>query len=430
MFNRLVQNGTFSGTLLILAAILSLIWANSAYGQAYFDLWQNKFTIGFDDARISKPLILWINDGLMAVFFFVIGLEIKREIMVGELSTLKKAALPMFAAIGGMVVPASIYVFFNVGKESISGWGIPMATDIAFSLGILALLGKRVPLSLKIFLTALAIVDDIGAVLVIAIFYSSKLSFVNLGIGVALLALMAIMNRMGVRNMLAYGLIGIAGVWLAFLLSGVHATIAGILIAITIPARTKIDSDEFAERLDDLTDQLKEAEAKKDAALLTPVQQDILLEVKESCSHYEAPLQSLEHSLHPWVAYLILPVFALSNAGVMISGDMTSVVKHSVSLGIILGLMLGKPLGVFLFSWVAVKLGLATLPDKSNWTQLAGIGMLAGVGFTMSLFITSLAFTNPGFETAAKIGILFGSFVSGVAGYLFLRWSLKPDSAN
>jgi NhaA family Na+:H+ antiporter len=425
-FGKFVQNEAFSGILLITSAAIALLWANSPFSEQYFGLWQTKFTIGFGESAISKPLILWINDGLMAFFFFVVGLEIKREIIVGELSSLKKASLPIFAAIGGMLVPALFFVLFNLGKESISGWGIPMATDIAFSLGILALLGTRVPLSLKIFLTALAIVDDLGAVLVIALFYSSKLSLANLSLGILFLLIMVLMNRLGVRNMLAYGLIGIVGVWLAFLLSGIHATIAGILAALTIPASTKIDTKVFKERLNNLVLGLKSSDSGQQL-MLSEEQQDVLHDIKETCSHYEAPLQSLEHALHPWVVYLIMPVFALSNAGVQLSENIGEVLFHPISLGIAFGLLIGKPVGIFLLSWLAVRFGFASLPENTNWRQILGLGLLAGIGFTMSLFISSLAFTNPEWITAAKVGILMGSILAGFLGYMLLRYTLKDS---
>lgn len=421
--SRITRNAAFPGILLIVVAIVAMTWANSSASAIYFELWQKKITVGFGDAILSKPLLLWINDGLMAMFFFVIGLEIKREVMAGELSTWKKAAMPVYAAIGGMVLPSLIFILFNHGRPSLNGWGIPMATDIAFSLGILALLGKRVPLSLKIFLTAFAIVDDLGAVLIIALFYSSKIVLSKVALGGLFLGIMVLMNCVGVRNKIAYAIPGILGIWLAFLLSGVHATIAGVLAAFVIPASTKIDKTGFKQTMIDLANGIRVFK-KKDTSFLSKEEQRVVSSIRQTCEHYEPPLQSLEHELHPWVIFLIMPVFALSNTGVLLSDSMVNAVTNPLGMGIVLGLVVGKPLGILLFSWIAYKLGMASLPENVKWTHILGVGMLGGIGFTMALFISGLAFRQTELIENAKISILFASVVAGLAGYFILKKSL------
>lgn len=422
--SNLTKDAAFPGIILILTAVIAISWANSPMGNIYFELWQKKITIGFDNNEISKPLLLWINDGLMAMFFFVIGLEIKREVMAGELSTWRKASLPVFAAIGGIVVPALIYFFFNNGKPSANGWGIPMATDIAFSLGILALLGKRVPLSLKIFLTALAIVDDLGAVLVIAFFYSSKIILSNVALGALFLGVMIIMNLAGIRNKLAFAILGILGIWLAFLLSGVHATIAGVLAAFAIPANTKINRTDFKQTIISLANDINDSVKKKNP-FLAKEEQTTVTAIKKTCKYYEPPLQSLENTLHPWVIFLIMPVFALSNTGVLLGSGVLPVLKSDAGIGILLGLFLGKPLGILLFSWLAYKTGMASLPVNIKWIHILGVGFLGGIGFTMALFVAGLAFTGTVLIDYAKISILIASVASGLAGYFILKKNLR-----
>jgi len=427
---RFTKNTAFPGILLVVIAIAAIIWANSSAGSFYFELWQNKITIGFGDVVISKPLLHWINDGLMAMFFFVIGLEIKREVIAGELSTWKKAAMPVFAALGGMIIPSLIYICFNYGKPSSNGWGIPMATDIAFSLGILALLGKRVPLALKIFLTAFAIVDDLGAVLVIAFFYSSKIILSNVALGGIFLGIMILMNWAGVRNKIAYAIPGILGIWVAFLLSGVHATIAGVLAAFVIPASTEINKAGFKQTMVNLANGIRVFK-KKDIPFLTKEEQQVVTAIKETCERYEPPLQSLENELHPWVIFLIMPVFALSNTGVLLGNSILPVITNSEGIGIVLGLVLGKPLGIMLFSWLAYKTGVASLPENIKWVHILGVGLLGGIGFTMALFVASLAFKETGLIDNAKISILFASVIAGLAGYFVLRKTLTSNySAN
>jgi NhaA family Na+:H+ antiporter len=358
-----------SGVLLMIAAAAAVAWANLA-GDSYLWFWQLPITVGVTPAALSKPLLLWINDGLMAVFFFLVGLEIKREILGGELGSVQKAMLPVVAAVGGMVVPAGIYSLLNARGPGAAGWGIPMATDIAFALGALALLGSRVAPSLRIFLTAVAIADDLGAVVVIAAFYTRDLVWAALLVAAAVLGILIVVNRLGVARLAPYLVLG-AVLWVAVLKSGIHPTIAGVVLAFTIPSRAAL-----AERL--------------------------------------------EHALEPWVAFGIMPVFALANAGVRFSSDLGRGLLDPVALGIVLGLFLGKQIGVAASCWMVVRLGLASLPSQASWGQLHGVALLCGIGFTMSLFIATLAFgASPQLE-AAKIGVLGGSLLSGVIGYLVL----------
>lgn len=421
-----IQLEAAGGILLLACAVIALIWANSPFRESYDALWLMVVTIDVGFLEISKPLLLWINDGLMAIFFFVVGMEIKREVLKGELASPKKAALPMAGAVGGMLVPALFYAMLNAGGTGASGWGIPMATDIAFALGVLTLLGRRAPLSLKIFLTALAIVDDLGAVLVIAFFYTAQLSFVSLGVGALFLVVLIGMNRLGVRRTLVYTLLGI-GLWVAFLKSGIHATIAGVLLALTIPANRKIDAQAFLEKGKDLL-RIFAAETRPGSEELTSRQLDVIHTLEANCEGAETPLSRLEHALLPWVSFFIMPVFALANAGVTLSGDMlTTAFSSTITLGIILGLVLGKQIGVMLFTWGAVKLGWAALPTNVTWRQLYGVAWLTGIGFTMSLFIANLALGEPVLLDSAKIGILTASLISGLGGWLMLARSKKPE---
>lgn len=420
-FQRFINAEYSSGIVLFSSVLLAIMWANSPWAHSYHSLWENEFSLSLNDYTLSKSLHHWINDGLMAIFFFVIGLELKREIMSGELSSLKRATLPIVAAVGGMIVPAILYSLLNYDKPTSGGWGIPMATDIAFAIGLLSLSGKYVPTALKIFLTALAVVDDLGAVLVIAFFYSSDISLINLGIGVAFLLMLLIGNFAGVRNILFYVVIGFLGIWLAFLLSGVHATIAGVLVAFAIPARTKIDENEYLKKIKNLSDEF-EKEVPTHGALLTEHQHLIIQEIKKVSADAETPLQKLEHSLVSFVAFVIMPLFALANSGVEIGKDFFTQLIHPVSLGVIIGLVIGKFIGVFLFTFFAVKLKIASLPTGVTWRSIAGVGLLAGVGFTMSLFISELAFNDPVIITQAKYGILAASIVSGSLGVIALRF--------
>ena len=413
-----LQKEASSGILLLAFTVLALAWANSLWSASYDTLWSNRLTIGYGGFELSKPLLLWINDGLMAIFFFVVGLEIKREILVGELATFRKAILPVAAALGGMLVPALIYALFNSNGPGSRGWGIPMATDIAFALGVLALLGRRVPVSLKIFLTAVAVVDDLGAVLMIAIFYTAEIVWINLAIAAIVLAVLVICNILGVRNPVVYSILGIF-LWLAFLRSGVHATVAGVLLAMTIPSRARINDREFAQHSRAIIDEFDRADEGDEFA--NNEQQSSLYELENLVEHARTPLQRLEHELHPWVAYAIMPVFALANAGLALGSGFATGFTDPISLGVIFGLIIGKQVGITLFSWLIVKSSLADLPRGVSWRHIYGVSWLAGIGFTMSLFISSLAFgVSPELETA-KFGILVASLIAGIVGFLLLR---------
>lgn len=427
-FQEFASVSASSGVLLLLCTVAALIWANSPWSETYTGLWQTKLTVGFGGFALSKPLILWINDGLMAIFFFVVGLEIKREVLVGELSSVRQASLPLAAALGGMIVPALIYTTLNAGGQGAPGWGIPMATDIAFALGVLALLGDRVPLSLKVFLTALAIVDDIGAVLVIAVFYTSAIWWASLAAGLLFLLLLIGANLAGFRHPLVYILLGIA-LWVAFLKSGVHATVAGVLMAMTIPSRSRIDAGEFLEYGRGALDDFDRAAESDEEVLTNQDQQAAIHLLENACELVATPLQRMEHGLHPWVTFLIMPLFALANAGVALDVNLASALLSPVSLGVIAGLVLGKQVGITLFSWLAVRAGFASLPEQISWKQIYGVAWLGGIGFTMSLFIASLAFGDGALLSEAKLGILTASLVAGLMGWFLLR-RVSPGVEN
>jgi Na+:H+ antiporter, NhaA family len=419
-FQYFADKASSGGILLIAAAVLALVWANSPWGASYTGLWGTKLSISLGSFSLEKDLTHWINDGLMAVFFLVVGLEIKREILVGELSSPRQAALPIAAALGGAVIPAAIYVGINFGTEGMSGWGIPMATDIAFALGVLALLGERVPISLKVFLTALAIVDDIVAVVVIALFYTSDVSWGALAVGAAFVVALIAANLVGVSKPLPYALLGI-GLWLCFLQSGVHATLAGVLLAMTVPASSFIDTGTFLKRSRSLLDRFEQAGERGDSVLSNDERQGALHALNRANEDVEPPLQELEHALHPWVVFAVMPLFALANAGVVLGEDFAVTLLNPVSLGILAGLLLGKQFGITLFAWLAVKSGISELPEGMTWRHIYGAGWLGGIGFTMSLFISDLAFTDGPLLDVAKLAILAASLVAGVGGWLILR---------
>lgn len=415
-FIRLEYTG---GIVLFICVVIALAWANSPWAASYHALWETRCSVGFAGHVLDEPLHVWINDGLMTLFFFVIGLELKREFMAGELSTAKKAVLPMAAALGGMLVPALIYLAFNAGKTSEAGWGIPMATDIAFALGILSLAGKHIPAPLKVFLSALAVADDLGAILVIAFFYTAHIAAVPLIAAGALLLLLGAANAMGIRNPLFYLLTGIT-VWLCFLVSGVHATIAGVLVAFTIPARTKINEMQFASSIRAYTTEFEKA-IPQEGSLTTAEQHYTIENIKKLAVAAETPLQKIEYALHPWVTFIIMPLFALANAGITFSADFFTALNNPVSLGIILGLLIGKFCGILLFSRIMIQSKFADLPEGTTWNHLAGAALLAGVGFTMSLFVTDLAFDDTVMIGQAKTGIFIASALAGLAGSIFLR---------
>lgn len=374
------------GLLLVIATVLALFMKNSAYSEWYSALLNTPVNVSIGEFQIAKPLLLWINDGLMAVFFFVVGLELKREFIEGELSSRDQIILPAFAALGGMLIPALIYAYLNWGHPvTMNGWAIPAATDIAFALGVLALLGSRVPISLKLFLMALAILDDVGAIIIIALFYTTELSTLSLTTAGICLLLLFYFNKRGVTHLPIYMFIGII-MWASVLKSGVHATLAGVILAFTIPLRNP-----------------------------------------ENPEH--SPARQLEHELHPSVAYVILPLFAFANAGVPLAGMTFKALFEPVTLGIIAGLFIGKQLGVFSFAWLAIRLKLASLPEKVTWTQLYGAAILCGIGFTMSLFIASLAFEHEGQEyiRLVRLGILIASLLSATMGYFILRVTQKKQ---
>jgi NhaA family Na+:H+ antiporter len=422
-FTRIQASGSL---LLLLATVVALFWANSLWQEAYFHLWETDLTVVLGNFSLSEHLLEWVNDGLMVLFFFVVGLEIKREVLEGELGSPKSAALPIAAALGGLLFPALIYLAFNAGGPGASGWGIPMATDIAFTLGILVLLGTRVPLSLKVFFTALAIADDIGAVLVIALFYTANISWLALGIGAVILLALIVANRMQIYTPLVYAVGGVA-LWLAFLLSGVHPTIAGVLLAMVIPNRGVGNTKVFLAQAVTILDNYEQAPEE----LPTSRQQAATQTLEAITERMQSPSQRLERNLHPWTTYLILPLFALTNAGVTIGDDFLSSLTNPVSLGIIFGLVVGKPLGISLFAWLAVRLGIAQLPHGVRWGQLIGASTLAGIGFTISLFITGRAFSDPVLLTSAKVGIIIASLLAGVIGWIMLiRVSPHYDRAT
>ncbi len=424
--SRFINEEAYGGIILIFATITALIWANSVYYESYHSLW-HELKVGFVWGEINMvgSLHHWINDGLMALFFFTIGLEIKREIMGGELSSLKKASMPIAAAIGGMIIPAIIYSLVLINyPEYLDGWGIPMATDIAFALGLLALLGKRVNINLKIFLTALAIADDLGAVMVIAIFYTDTINYNELFSAAFFIGILVIANFAGVRRASFYAIVGFIGVWMAFVFSGVHATIAGVLIALTIPARTKISESEYVKKLSGCLDKFNKV-APNNNSLLTKDQTHVISHIEEINDAAQTPLQKLEHALHPITAFFILPVFALSNAGVHIEGSIIEMILHPISLGIIAGLVLGKFLGISLLSHLTVWLKIASLPEGVTWKQIYGIAFLAGIGFTMSMFISDLAFADEEFKQIAKVGIMAASLISATIGMIWLSVGTK-----
>ncbi|MBK9188473.1 MAG: Na+/H+ antiporter NhaA [Phycisphaerales bacterium] len=426
---RFLNLETSGGIVMLVCAALAMAWANSPWLHAYETIFY-EMKISFSIASLKvlgkhPESIYWINDALMAAFFFLVGLEIKREVLIGELSSLKKAAVPLFAAIGGMVVPGAIYAAINWGEPSLRGWGVPMATDIAFALGVMALLGNRVPVALRVFLAALAIADDLGALIIIAAFYTEHLELMNLALAGVCLSVMAGMNLMGVRRTLPYAVVGLL-LWFFVLESGVHATIAGVLGALTIPVRSQVDTTNFMifsrQRIDELEEEGKHGES----IVTSPMQQGLVQSIEDACNKVQSPLHQLEHAMAPWIAFVIVPIFALANAGVPLQGDLTVLATSKVPLGVALGLVLGKPIGIMLASWMAVRLGLGTLPRGVTWKHLHGAAWLGGIGFTMSLFIATLAFPSRDDLNASKLAILVGSAIAGVVGLLIL-WSASKS---
>ena len=427
-FQKFVKLESLSGILLFEATFVALVWANSSFGDSYLTLWDYRLGISTEGFELKKPLILWINDGLMAIFFFLIGLELKRELLIGEINTFKKATFPLVAALGGVLIPVLLYLVLNQDPNTTKAWGIPMATDIAFALAILGTLGKRVPLSLKIFLTAFAIIDDIAAVLVIAIFYSAAINWVLVLIALALIGFLALIYYK-FNYSLAVGLIIATIVWFLFLKSGIHPTIAGVLLAFTVPIKRRINIFSFSKNLSILSNKIAQnaaGEENNNKHLLSEDEINNIDNLDDLTFKVRSPLQFLEHKLHSFTAYLILPIFAFANAGVVISTSYNF--NFSLMSNIAISLFFGKLLGITLFCYLGLKLKVTQLPSGVNFKQIIGIASIAGVGFTMSIFIDNLAFAGDLISiNSAKVGILIGSFTSGLLGFLILRFSSKAD---
>ena len=426
-FQDFVRTGSLSGILLLVSAAAALIWANAPRYASYFALLERRFGIGPTGHPFELSLLGWCNDAFMAFFFLLVGLEIKREFLVGELASARRAAFPIVAAIGGMLVPALLYLAFNPTGQASAGWGIPMATDIAFALGILSLLGPRVPLGLKVFLTALAIVDDLGAVIVIAIFYTGTTHVVPLLLAGVTLGALALLNVAGVRRLTPYLVLGLV-LWFTVHEAGIHSTIAGVLLALTIPSHTRINAVEFSNRARELIVEFDRAETGDLLVITSKGQQEAIHALEMTSEQVQAPLLRLEHLLHGPVQYGIMPLFAFANAGVRVVGTESSLVLP-VSLGVMSGLLLGKPVGILLFSWLAVRLKVAVLPAETSWRLIGGVACLAGIGFTMSLFVAALAFNAPELQRSAKLGIIAASTMAGLVGAFTLRRAIPRTGA-
>ncbi|HKA62225.1 MAG TPA: Na+/H+ antiporter NhaA [Methylomirabilota bacterium] len=418
-----IHSEVAGSVILLVCTVAALLWANSPWADAYHHLAHTKISITVGSSVFALSLQHWINDGLMVVFFFVVGLEIKRELSVGHLASVRRATLPVAAAVGGMVLPALLYASLNAGGPGARGWGVPMATDIAFALGIMALLGPRVSMALKVFLTALAIADDLGAVLVIALFYTERIRWEALVVGAVLLAVLALVIRRDVRRPIVYAVLFV-GIWVAIFKSGIHATVAGILIAMLVPVRPRLAASEFLARASAGLEALRASDLTRESVLSNQAQLDALVLLDDAATDMRPPGLTLERFLHPLQAFLILPLFAFFNAGVSLGGRGLAVLAEPVTLGVIVGLVVGKVVGVALLGWLAVRAGRAALPEGITWSQIAGVGLLAGVGFTMSLFVSELAFGAGALLDAAKLGILIASLTAGVCGYLVLRAAL------
>lgn len=423
-FEQFLHRTTAGGIVLMTTTVIALALATTLGADTINHFWARSLSLSSDETfRLRLSWQHWVNDGLMALFFLLVGLELKREILVGELSSLKDAALPVIAALGGMIVPALIYAAFNAGTPTASGWGIPMATDIAFAVGILVLLAWRIPKNLIIFLMALAIADDLGAVLIIAIFYTADLDLRAMGAAAILLVVLVLFNRGGIRKPLPYAIGGVL-LWIAVYASGVHATLAGIVLAMTIPARPAHSPAQFERRIEELQGAFR-ADRRSTQTSDDPLSNDRMASIAEamerSAAAVQSPLQRVEHALTPWVTFVIIPIFALANAGIDLSAiEWAQALASTVTVGVFAGLVAGKFIGVSLFSWIAVRLGWARLPSGVEWKHLTGAAWLAGIGFTMSLFISQLAFANPEVVEQAKLGILLGSALSAVIGLVWL----------
>ncbi len=407
-----------TGAMVLLAAAAAAIaWVNSPWSDSYFDFWHTYVSFDIHIFAISEDLDHLVNEGLMTVFFFVVGLEIKRELLHGELSSFRKAALPVMAAIGGMATPAIIYLLINGSGEGVVGWGIPMATDIAFALGVLALLGRRVPAELRVFLLGLAVVDDLGAIAIIAIFYTESIDWTHLGMGVAMFAVIAACVRLGFTSLGMYFILSVV-MWQFFLESGIHATLVGVLVAAIVPAQPYLQRKQYAAAVDDLLHDFRVAMANGDEETA----ETIVGQIETLSRGTEGPLERLERLIHPWVSFVVLPVFALANAGIVFTTDtLSEAAASSITLGVAAGLLLGNPLGVLGMTWLAVRLRIGDLPSGVTWRHVLGTGFLAGIGFTVAIFISGIAFDDPALVDQAKMGIFGASLLAGVTGYLFLR---------
>ncbi|MCE3038442.1 sodium/proton antiporter NhaA [Helicobacter anatolicus] len=418
LFLRFLKSETFGGVCLFVSMVLALIVANSNLSDWYFELWEKEFGFGFGDKFFGFSIHEWINDVLMSFFFLMVGLEIKREFLLGELSGIQKAAFPVIAAIGGMVVPGLIYFTFNAGTDSVFGFGIPMATDIAFALGVILMLGKRVPFALKVFLVTLAVVDDLGAIIVIAVFYTSQIYWNYLLIAVGIIALLIFLNKMGIKNLIPYLILGVF-LWVVVHHSGIHATIAAVLLAFCVPLQPKEKRAAFVNFFKETLDKIyNKTDLKNETKIVKTL-------YKRSIAT-QSPLERLEHILHPWSAYFIMPLFAFANAGVNISGNIDFTIDH-IFFGVLLGLFIGKPVGIFVVTFVFEKLGIIKKPQDVAWFHIFSAGVLAGIGFTMSIFVSNLAFENLEAIELAKIAILLASFLSAITGscLLFLFNKIK-----
>ena len=422
-FRSFFRQEASSSILLIITTTLAFVWANlPGIGATYHHFWETDLSLSLGGMTIAKSLRHWIDEGLMTIFFLLVGLEIKREVLVGELATVKKAMLPVGAALGGMLFPALIFTAFNHGRPTMAGWGTPMATDIAFALGALYLLGSRVPVGLRVFLSAFAIADDLGAVLVIALFYTQEIVLPALAAAIGIVLLLALVNAAWVRSALVYAVLGIA-LWFAVLFSGLHATAAGVMLALFIPARGMYDTDKFVQEVHRyLGDITCSSDKCGYTILLDQKHLNAVQSIEVACHEVETPLQRMEHALQPWVAFLIVPLFGLANAGFsLLDIDLRAAAASPLTLGVAAGLFFGKPAGITLFSWIFVKLRFASLPSGVAWPHIIAAGVLGGLGFTMALFISGLSFTDPLHLDLAKLGILAGSLLSGVAGMLLLH---------
>jgi NhaA family Na+:H+ antiporter len=427
IFQRFLHWEAAGSIVLLACAVIALVWANSPWAESYDKLTHTYVGVSIGEDTFKLSLKHWINDLLMVVFFFVVGLEIKREMILGQLSSFSKAILPVMAAIGGMLVPAGLYFMLNVGGPGANGWGIPMATDIAFALGILALFGTRAPLGLKVFLTALAIADDMGAVLVIALFYTEEVRLLPLLIAAGALVLISLAAQARVKRVGIFAVL-ILVVWFGVFASGVHATIAGILLALVVPVRAQINPKKFFDTAKQSLATLEASKVTQDSMVDNDDEFRALSDLSDVTAGMLPPGVVLEKYLHIGQAFLILPLFAFFNAGVSIGGDLLDILTSPISLGVILGLVLGKQIGVMFFSWLAIKSGKAALPAGVTWAQLWGVSCLAGIGFTMSIFIDELAFKDPAIIDEAKVGILFASLIAGILGYVVLKMALPKKA--